>query len=304
MPDVTVNEILALRDLIANVSPHLAQALAEQIRQGVSPGIPIVETAPVVEILADTETRFATTFSLSAPLSAEIVMSVMPQMARLFVDLLSGYPPTDLSAPLQEPDSQKLASAMQIVARAFATAMSQLTGETVDLESCTSHYGSLIVPPVFALERQAIRVLLNLNLPQLPGAELSFLFIPSWMRTLMGGEEEGAAEIAQITVVPSGQSAAASSDSGVPRDLERLLDIPLTVTVKLGGARLLIRDVISMGTGSILELDRVAGEPVDLLVNGEPIAKGEVVVIDDNFGIRITEIISPAERVNGLGKSH
>jgi len=62
------------------------------------------------------------------------------------------------------------------------------------------------------------------------------------------------------------------------------------------------KDVLELASGSIIELDRVAGEPVDLLVNGRLVAKGEVVVIEDNFGIRITEIVSPAERVAGLGK--
>ena len=65
---------------------------------------------------------------------------------------------------------------------------------------------------------------------------------------------------------------------------------------------MLIRDVLELSTGSVIELDRVAGEPVDLLVNGRLVAKGEVVVIEDNFGLRITEIVSPAERVAGIGK--
>ena len=65
---------------------------------------------------------------------------------------------------------------------------------------------------------------------------------------------------------------------------------------------MLIRDVLELASGSIVELDRMAGEPVDLLVNGRLIAKGEVVVIEDNFGLRLTEIVSPADRVAGLSK--
>ena len=87
-----------------------------------------------------------------------------------------------------------------------------------------------------------------------------------------------------------------------PRGLEMILDIPLDVTVELGRVRMLIRDILELSTGSVIELDRVAGEPVDLLVNGRLVAKGEVVVIEDNFGIRITEIVSPAERVAGIGR--
>src|SRR5205823_4185809 len=94
----------------------------------------------------------------------------------------------------------------------------------------------------------------------------------------------------------------AGSDTALPRGLDMILDIPLDVTVELGRVRMLIKDVLELSSGSIIELDRIAGEPVDLLVNGRLVAKGEVVVIEDNFGIRITEIATPAERVAGLGK--
>jgi len=79
-----------------------------------------------------------------------------------------------------------------------------------------------------------------------------------------------------------------------------IMDVPLQVTVELGRTRKLIRDILELVPGSIVELDKLAGEPVDVLVNGKLIAKGEVVVIDENFGVRITEIVSQLERTNGL----
>ncbi len=78
--------------------------------------------------------------------------------------------------------------------------------------------------------------------------------------------------------------------------LSRVRDIPLEVTVELGRTRLLIRDILDLSAGSIIELDKVAGEPVDLFANGMLVARGEVIVIDDNFGVRVTEIITAAER--------
>lgn len=89
---------------------------------------------------------------------------------------------------------------------------------------------------------------------------------------------------------------------GVSRSMDLIMDIPLDVSVELGRVQMLIKDVLELATGSIVELERVAGEPVDLLVNGQLIAKGEVVVIEDNFGIRITEIVSPADRLHGMSK--
>jgi len=79
-----------------------------------------------------------------------------------------------------------------------------------------------------------------------------------------------------------------------------LMDVYMEMTVELGRTRRLIRDILGFGEGTIVELDKLAGEPVDILVNHKPIAKGEVVVIDENFGVRVTEILSPMDRVSDL----
>lgn len=84
------------------------------------------------------------------------------------------------------------------------------------------------------------------------------------------------------------------------RNLNLLLDIPLQVTVELGRTKRTVKEILELTSGSIIELDKLAGEPVDILVNNRHIAKGEVVVIDENFGVRITDILSQAERINNL----
>jgi flagellar motor switch protein FliN/FliY len=83
-------------------------------------------------------------------------------------------------------------------------------------------------------------------------------------------------------------------------NLNMLLDIPLQVTVELGRTKRSVKEILEMSSGSIIELDKLAGEPVDILVNNRHIAKGEVVVIDENFGVRITDILSQTERLNNL----
>jgi flagellar motor switch protein FliN/FliY len=80
-----------------------------------------------------------------------------------------------------------------------------------------------------------------------------------------------------------------------------IMDVYMEMTVELGRTRKLIKEILNMGEGTIIELDKLAGEPVDILVNHKLIAKGEVVVIDENFGVRVTEIVSPAERMSDLG---
>lgn len=87
-----------------------------------------------------------------------------------------------------------------------------------------------------------------------------------------------------------------------PSGIELLMDIPLEISVELGRVKMLVKDVVELGTGSIVEIDKSAGEPVDVMVNGRVVAKGEVVVIEDNFGVRITEILTPQERLSRLGE--
>jgi flagellar motor switch protein FliN len=91
-----------------------------------------------------------------------------------------------------------------------------------------------------------------------------------------------------------------TSMQSTPRNLTLLYDVPLTVTVELGRTKRAIRDILDLSPGAILELDKLAGEPVDILVNNKRIAIGEVVVIDENFGVRVTDIVSPVERVKNL----
>lgn len=83
--------------------------------------------------------------------------------------------------------------------------------------------------------------------------------------------------------------------------LELLMDIPLEISVELGRVKMLVKEVVELGAGSIVEIEKAAGEPVDVMVNGRLVARGEVVVIEDNFGVRIVEILNPQERLSRLG---
>ena len=84
------------------------------------------------------------------------------------------------------------------------------------------------------------------------------------------------------------------------QNLDFILDIPLKVSVELGRSKIVIKDLLQLGQGSIIELDKLAGEPLEVLVNGKLVARGEVVVSNEKFGIRLTDIISPLERIESL----
>ena len=110
-----------------------------------------------------------------------------------------------------------------------------------------------------------------------------------------GGSEETASQAANLfqQLAPEGGQAGAAN-------LDMILDIPVSLTVELGRTKIAIRNLLQLAQGSVVELDGLAGEPMDVLVNGCLIAQGEVVVVNDKFGIRLTDIITPSERIRKL----
>jgi flagellar motor switch protein FliN/FliY len=93
-----------------------------------------------------------------------------------------------------------------------------------------------------------------------------------------------------------------ASQGATHNDIDFILDIPVQLTVELGRAKIAIKNLLQLAQGSVVELDGLAGEPMDVLVNGCLIAQGEVVVVNDKFGIRLTDVISPAERIRKLNR--
>jgi flagellar motor switch protein FliN/FliY len=120
--------------------------------------------------------------------------------------------------------------------------------------------------------------------------------------------EQAQSEAAEAEAPQTETSAAAFDDledtSGGPAledsNMDVILDIPVTVSMEIGRTNISIRNLLQLNQGSVVELDRLAGEPMDVLVNGTLVAHGEVVVVNEKFGIRLTDVISPAERVKKL----
>ncbi len=111
-----------------------------------------------------------------------------------------------------------------------------------------------------------------------------------------GGEEDSEPESAPLEDLESGSDVGGGEDV----NLDVILDIPVTISMEIGRTDINIRNLLQLNQGSVVELDRLAGEPLDVLVNGTLIAHGEVVVVNEKFGIRLTDVISPAERVKNL----
>ena len=130
-----------------------------------------------------------------------------------------------------------------------------------------------------------------------------------WAAALEQSKPEVASEVAtaieQAAPAPFASLAAAGpalGSAGAGNDLNMILDIPVQLTVELGRTRIPIKHILQLAQGSVVELETLAGEPMDVLVNGYLIAQGEVVVVNEKFGIRLTDIVTPSERMRRLSK--
>jgi len=130
-----------------------------------------------------------------------------------------------------------------------------------------------------------------------------------WAAALAEAKPETASEVstaveqaapASFANFAAGASAVAGTGAG--NDLNMILDIPVQLTVELGRTRIPIKHILQLAQGSVVELETMAGEPMDVLVNGYLIAQGEVVVVNDKFGIRLTDIVTPSERMRRLSR--
>jgi flagellar motor switch protein FliN len=181
-----------------------------------------------------------------------------------------------------------------------------------------SHFGMSVSPaqaqtsaynpdhPPFELDGAAL-VLGDLSLEGSPDSHFQFLFSSALASKLSGFDSGSSSGPGESPSDPNPMANLGGYDTSLARNLEdsppniqMLLDINLNVTIELGRTRLSIRKILELGPGSIIELDRLAGEPVDLLVNDKIVAKGEVVVVDEYFGIRIISLVSPEERIKQL----
>jgi flagellar motor switch protein FliN/FliY len=221
----------------------------------------LVVGAPVTATADALTTGQAITAKFSGAATGEVVIVVGQDLA----DALK-------ESPLGELDlTAAVRPALEAAARAFGPVVldpGQLMEPVVALSAIAAKDRAVAVP---LLDGGEVRAVIALALSPWPPAD--------------GGGAGGGGGVA---------TRGASAGPATPRGLDMLHDVEMEVSAELGRTRMSVRELLSLSPGAIVELDRAAGSPADLLVNGRLIAKGEVVVVDENFGIRITEIVSPA----------
>jgi flagellar motor switch protein FliN/FliY len=186
---------------------------------------------------------------------------------------------------------------------------------TTPLEISVLDMGSSVIP---GIDGDVIIAEGDLQIGEFPQGKIGIVFAGKAAAALKSGPQAEAAADGFVNDITGGGGKAMKTTANAQnvvtselqeekrgvtiydKSLDIVMDVPLQVTVELGRTEKLVRDVLEMSPGSVIELDKLAGEPVDILVNQKYIAKGEVVVIDENFGIRITDIVRPAERIPKL----
>ncbi len=337
MPDTIPALIESTTGFLRTISGNLGIAFSEALSADIGLDLDRVEAVPLQEIMGRSEDALWSVFNLNAPDASDCVLIISNDAALALIALAAGEVVGGAATTLTEADIETLGRAAAALAGGIAVGLTNSGAAAAEVEACLSNYGALSLPPMFAMEQNALEATFHLTLPDGAPQTLAFLFTPDFLSALanltegandsdsnapsatlneaelaamldelegMGdlGGASGSAAASSTAAPPFANFPTAPEDAPLSRGMELIMDIPLDVTVELGRVRMLIRDVLDLASGSIIELDRVAGEPVDLLVNGRLVAKGEVVVIEDNFGIRLTEIVSPADRVAGLGR--
>jgi flagellar motor switch protein FliN/FliY len=255
-------------------------------------------------------------FSLSGGASGKGTFIFPENVAALAADLMIGG---DGSSPPETLSDLHLSAVGEVgnqMATSFVDALGSALGKSVQAMpgELTPAQASDLKGIVGALGQQLVVCEFAMDVENGPSGTLLFVLAPAAASALAGGQAKAApAQGGGFTATSdfSGQGGGAplvqaaqmgqiSSLAGGMggNNLELLMDVPLQVTVELGRTHKMVKEVLALGPGSVVELDKLAGEPVDILVNERPIAKGEVVVIDENFGIRVTEILSPKDRLN------
>jgi flagellar motor switch protein FliN len=246
------------------------------------------------------------------------VLIIKERDAAIIADLMMGGDGSNYDQELGEIQLSAVGEAMNQMMGSSSTAISSIINDVVTISPPETFYLNLkdviskeeyfkkdeqIIDTAFSLK---VGNLIDSSFKQLAPLKFGKIFASRLLkannRGLMAEDEREVSSEEKDRGVKKAQFP--SFDHGtpavLPQNMELIQDVPLHVTVQLGKNRMTIKEILELGEGSIVELDKLAGEPVDLLVNGKLIAKGEVVVIDENFGFRVKDIISPMERINNI----
>jgi flagellar motor switch protein FliN/FliY len=282
------NPAARVNDLLRAIAPKLSIALSESIGGAIS--VEPTESRPISSnemIALGAADSVCITFSLaSLPQSAMLATVPGNDFAKVLAAAEFSETPMGIDELIESGKPY-----LEAIVHGFCLAASDLSGQPA--AAGLSIKSELPTAPS-ASSHEDFHCLTWLASCEASESNIHLLIPESVIAALVPAE--GSEEMELETVSGEVHSGAMVSDER----LELLMDIPLEISVELGRVKMEVREVLGLTAGSIVEINKAAGEPVDVLVNGRPVARGEVVVIDENFGVRITEILSPRERLGKL----
>ena len=305
---------------IGNISMgSAATALSTLVGKRVRITVPRVEVTTTVQVQAAFPTPCViVTVEYTSGLKGDNIFIVNESDALVIAGLMMGEDPPDLSAQLDELRLSAVAEAMNQMMGSAATAMSELFEDTIDLTPPTTQHQLLAETQKEApLDQTVVTISFRIEIEGLVDSEMVQVI-----------ETQFAQDMARRLLTPA-QSMADSLDAPKPKppppppvpaatpqwepvpvaaagemysniNIDLIKNIPVQIRAVLGRTRISIANILKLGPGHVLELDTIDGEPIDILVNNTPIARGEVVVVGDQFGVRITEIASTTDRIKTL----
>ncbi len=314
-PEVLTNFVIKQGQIWQSVALYLA----EQTGVAVEIPVPTVVSVPIGELSSlsvDTVLHAQSSFIEVSDEPCLFIVGESPAEREsaekaLYEAVLGSTPET-----LDEAGLNALRDFFAQLIQGLAIAFGNLRNITLTPREVEVKREAVVFPPNFLGVDEVVAVRLTLQIPEREPIPLTWLLTGVLTAQLLGMQVQATDPLASLAFeeVPAGSPAPAPSTTppisfdplsgaveSTPHNLDLLMDIPLEVSVELGRVTMLVSELLEIGTGSIVELKKVAGEPVEVLVNGRLIARGEVVVVEDNFAVRITEIISPMERVQKLG---
>ncbi|MBN8691477.1 MAG: flagellar motor switch protein FliN [Armatimonadetes bacterium] len=302
----TLSKLSALQN---SIWQSASMTVSEAANQAINLGNGLTLLSPVTELTTElTQPYMVIQFAFAdTPDSAQILL--------LSQEHFSDFAALTLDRAVDEVDESVVAEmrpTLEALVQGLCIAVGNIRNDAVVASGLSLRFQIFTMPPNFQEQNEIFRTNVGISGEGLNGT-LIWLIDPESAAMICGTAAEAeaipaAADFGQAeSPFAAGQAsdmfraASATPDSNPGLDL--LMDIPLEISVELGRVKMQVREVVDLGAGSIVEIDKAAGEPVDVLVNGRLVAKGEVVVIEDNFGVRITEILSQADRLQRLNEA-